>query len=132
MTDKEKQSWWDEPFPRPDIFISTVVIICVLGFLGMWFMLVMSWNDMPIDESPIFDIDGYLEHRGVFLTEIRGLSCETLAFNIASETYSNYGGKFYSDEYLAELEFGYECLGKERPVYTTTSFSAENPRSKQR
>lgn len=89
----------------------------------------MDVSDLPVFETPIFDIDKYIEHRKNFLNELSGLTCSELATNIASDTYSNYGGKAFSDAALAQLEYNYECLGVARPAYNQTNFVAENPRS---
>lgn len=124
----EKIPWGDKPFPHSEIFIPVVVIICTFGIIGSWFFLVMSWNDIPVDPSPLFNIDDYKKHLELLRNELRDINCDDLAKNLLSDTYSKEYGMIYSDYDFAEKEYGYKCLGKERPVYTPSYDFTNNRR----
>lgn len=130
MTDitKEKISWWDKPFIVPNFVIPTLGIICTFGIIGSWFFLVMSWNDIPVDPSPLFDIDGYKKHLELLRNELKDINCDDLAKNLLSDTYSKEYGMIYSDYDFAEKEYGYKCLGKERPIYKPSTDFTNNRR----
>jgi len=118
MSDEKKQSWWDEPFKYSNILIPTAVIICTFGMIGSWFFLVMSWNDIPTDATIIFNIDEYKEHLKSLRNELHDIDCDVLAKNLLSGVYSKEYGLLYSDYDFADKEYGYKCLGKERPQIT--------------
>lgn len=114
----EKQSWWDQPFKYSNVLIPTLVIICTFVIIGSWFFLVMSWNDIPTDATIIFNIDEYKEHLKSLRNELSDIDCDLLAKNLLSNVYSKEYGIMYSDYDIAESEYGYKCLGEERPKFT--------------
>lgn len=116
---KRTPTFWSDEKGQPKNFTISLVLLPIPIFM----IVILSFG---VYEVATFDQEEYQEHVTTIKEQYREMSCENLAMLIAGDTLTT---GLLGDRYTAEREYGYECLGKDRPEpKPVTNSRDENPR----